>query len=140
MTGFLMLAAIEFRGEAFELESTGTLAGLTQIKSGNNYYQAEVFAHWNLPWRWGTDVGFHCQPRIGISTGWLHGWNKDAVIGSAGPRVAIGWRRLPMFVEGGFAPTLMSRDKFGPADFGSHLQFTTYGGVTWECGSHVSLG
>ena len=140
ITAGVLLTASGSRGEALQLESAGTLVGLSQTKSGNNYYQAEAFAHWNLPWRWGNDTGLHWQPRLGISTGWLHGWNKAAFIGTAGPRLSLGWKQVPVFAEAGFGPTIMTRDKFGPTDFGSHLQFTTYGGLTWECGSHLSLG
>lgn len=139
MAGALLMAN-QSHGEALRLESAGALAGLSQTKSGNNYYQEEIFAHWNLPWRWGSDDGLHCQPKLGISAGWLRGWNTDAFLSTVGPHLSLGCKQVPIFIEGGVGPTIMSRDRFGPADFGSHLQFTTYGGLAWACGSHLRLG
>lgn len=137
---WLFLAVNGFCGEGLRLESTGVMVARSEAKSGNSFYQTEAFAHWDLPWRWGGDTGFHWQPKLGVTAGWLHGWKEDGFIGTVGPRLALRWKQFPVYAEGGFGPTVMSRDKFGPADFGSILQFTTYGGFTWALGSHVNLG
>lgn len=140
MAAVILLSTIGNHAEGLHLESAGGTFGLSENKGGNHFYQTEAFVHWNLPWRWGKEDGLHAQTRLGVSAGWLHGWDEDGFIGTAGPALSLGWKRVPVFVEGGFGPTFMSRDTFGAADFGSHLQFTTYGGLTWACGSHLSVG
>lgn len=136
----LVLLPLTVRSEGLRLQSVGTRAAMSQRELNNNYYQAEAFANWDVPWRWGKENKLHFQPRLGLSTGWLHGWDEDGFVGSAGPGVAMGWNRIPVFLELGIGVTGLSRYQFGPQNFGSKLQFTSYLGFTLQPGSRLSFG
>lgn len=136
----LCLGTNLLRAQNFQLHTTGARTGISARKSGETFYETDVYANWSLPWVLGWQTGLHLDPRIELSAGWLHGWHEDGLAANAGPMLSMGWKQMPVFLEGGFGPMFLSRDEFGPVDFGTRLQFMTYIGMTWECGSHLSLG
>ncbi len=143
-TGWLVSVLLPWAGpaqaEGFRLESVGARGGFSSNQSGQEFYQAEAFANWNLPWDWDLGKQWHLQSRLDVSAGWLGEPDKDAAIGSAGPSLALSWERLPLSLEGGVSPTLLSETHFGSKDFGSALQFTSHVGLNWNFAEHWAVG
>jgi hypothetical protein len=54
--------------------------------------------------------------------------------------VVLSRGRLPVSLDGGVSPTLLSRSEFGSKDFGTDIQFTSHIGVNWDFAAHWRLG
>ncbi len=80
------------------------------------------------------------QPRLDLSAGWLGNRGVDSAIATAGPILVLGWKQLPVFLEGGISPTIIAREDFATKDFGIPFQFTAYVGLSWDFWSHFRLG
>ena len=124
----------------FHLESVGARAGFSENQTTREFYQAEVFGNWTLPWDWDLGKKWSLQSRLDLSAGWLANIGKDAAIGSVGPTLVLGWERLPLSLEGGFSPTLLSRHDFVEKDLGTYVQFTSHVGLNWDFARHWRLG
>ena len=116
--------------------------GFTGYSTRKSFNQAEGFAEWELPWRWQWQWGsrWQLQSKLDLSAGWLGASDREAVVASSGPSLVLGNERLPLSLDFGFSPTLLSRDEFGGTDLGSILQFTTHGGLNWDINSRFRLG
>jgi hypothetical protein len=136
----LVLSSVGSRAEDFRLESVGMRGGLSANTSGEDFYQAEAFGNWNLPWRWDLGKEWHLQSRLDLSFGWLAERSDDAAIGTLGPSLVLGRERLPLSLEGGVSPTFLSRHEFESTNLGSDFQFTTHVGVNWDFAAHWRLG
>ena len=148
----VLAAASAGRAQGLTPESAGQAQGLIPesigarggFSSGSvrtaSFFQAELFAEWNLPLRTESDSGWFLQPKVSLSGGWLGGNGVNAVVGTAGPAFVFGQRRFPLSLEGGVSPTLLSQYQFGSADFGQTLQFTTYLGLNLDLTRHWRLG
>ena len=135
----LLLPASAVQAGDFSLESAGARGGLSASSGGQDFYQAEAFANWNLPWGWDLGKQWHLQSRVDFSLGWLGDNSHDAAIGTAGPSLVLGRERLPVSLEGGVSPTLLSRHEFGTKDFGTEVQFTSHIGLNWDFAAHWRL-
>jgi hypothetical protein len=131
--------ALFAQAEGFQLESVGTRGGVSKRKHSDRFSQTEGFMNWNTPWRWDYDCGCYIQTRLDLTAGWISGRGDDAFIGSFGPTFELGRDRLPLVLELGSNPTILSRDQFGHTDFGVPFQFTTHGSLLWRVGSRVTL-
>jgi lipid A 3-O-deacylase len=127
-------------GEGFRLESAGGQGGFSANESGREFHQAQAFVAWNLPWSWDLGKEWGLQSRLDLAAGWLGDNGHDAAIGSAGPSLVLGRKRLPLSLEGGVHPTLLSDYEFGLKDFGTYVQFTTHVGLNWDFARHWSVG
>ena len=136
----LLAGAVASRAEDFSLESVGVRGGFQADHSDRNFGQAEGFGNLNLPWGWDLGKEWHVQSRLDLSLGWLGQRGNDAVIGTVGPSLILGWARLPLSLEGGVSPTFLSRHEFGSEDFGMNLQFTSHLGVNWDFAPHWRVG
>jgi hypothetical protein len=125
--------------DEFQFESAGARIGFSGNSTSENFFQSEAFLNYNL-WRWELTPHWQLQSRIDLSAGWLGNRGYDAAIGSIGPSLLIGQIAFPLSLEGGFHPTLMSRDRFGSTDLGSRVQFTSHIGVNWDVTSRLRLG
>lgn len=136
----MLLCAIVGRAEDFRLESVGVRGGISSNLTGQSFNQAEVFANWNLPWGWDLGKAWHLQLQLDLSTGWLTDGNDNAFIGTLGPVLLLNRARLPVSLTGGVSPTVISWYDFEPRNFGSFIQFTSYGGLNWDFAAHWRLG
>jgi hypothetical protein len=135
----LLLWSLVGRAEDFRLESVGARGGVSSNSNGHEFNQAELFANWNLPWAWDLGREWHLQSRLDFTAGWLGDRGNNAAIGTAGPSLALSRERLPLSLDGGVSPTLLSRSEFGSKDFGMDYQFTSHVGLNWDFAPHWRL-
>jgi hypothetical protein len=122
--------------EPFVPESVGARAGFSATSSGDNFYQSDAFANWNLPWGWELGKEWHLQTRLDFAVGWLGEGRDNGVVGSLGPSLVLSRAGLPVSLDGGISPTLLSRSDFGVKNFSTDIQFTTHVGVNWDFATH----
>jgi hypothetical protein len=104
------------------------------------FRQAEVFGGLNLPGRWHFYSNWFLRPGGDASLGWISDDDTAAFIGSIGPLVEFGKGRFPLTLEGGAAPTFMTRHHFKSRNFGDNFQFTTHIGLNWSISDHFTVG
>ena len=80
------------------------------------------------------------KPRLELTAGYLSGKKEEGFVGTLGPELAFQYDRLPIILDGGISPTVLSQDKFGYRDFGILFQFTSHVGLDWEFAAHWKLG
>jgi len=135
--GFGFLATHQGSAAGLELESAGARGG---VSDNANFTQAEFFLDCKLPWRWDWASDWHLQTKLNSSLGWLEAESRNAAIGTVGPALLLKYDQVPVNLEGGSSPTLMSRHTFGERDLGSIFQFTTHIGLNWDITNHLRLG
>jgi hypothetical protein len=126
--------------EGLSLESTGVRGGFPARPASYGFGQAEAFIDWRLPYSAGLGKGFFIESRLDLSLGWLGEASDNAFIGTVGPIVFVRHECVPIQVEGGISPTILSRDEFESEDFGLLFQFTTHIGLEWNIGDHLRVG
>ena len=136
----LCLGAGLSRGEDFRLESVGARGGFSGEETSRDFYQAEVFGNWKLPWSLDLGKEWRIDPRLDLTAGWLTDDGKHAALGSLGPSLVLKRERLPLSLDVGASPTLISRHHFPEQNLGRTLQFTTHAGLEWRFAEHWSLG
>jgi hypothetical protein len=139
LIGVFMAATAGWAGE-FRLESAGGRVGFPANPSAEGFHQAEAFVNWNLPWHWDLGRDWRLQSRLDVSAGWLGRGPDNAAIATLGPSLALGWQRLPVSLEGGISPTVISLEHFKTKDLGTDFQFTSHLGVNWDFASRMRLG
>jgi lipid A 3-O-deacylase len=122
------------------LEAMGVRGGISANLSGREFNKAEVFGELNLPWGPDLGKGWHLQSRLDISVGWLGDSGNNVAIGAVGPSLVLGRERVPLSLEVGGSPTLLSSHVFGGKDFGKEFQFTSHVGLNWDVATHWRLG
>ncbi len=128
------------RAGEFRLDSAGVRGGSSLNHGGSSYNELQGFMNWNLPWSWDLGKDWHLQSRLDFSAGWLGNRGTDAAIGTVGPSLVLRRERLPLSLEAGTGPTLLSRHVFPADDLGSALQFSTFVGLNWDFAKHWSVG
>jgi lipid A 3-O-deacylase PagL len=137
---FVLLSSNLAESQGLTLESAGVRYGFSARESTANFKQSEAFANWNLPWSWFLFTRWHLQMQLDCSAGWLGGNGEGAAIFTSGPSLMVRRDHVPLFMEFGTSPTIMSRDTFGSKDFGTLFQFTSYGGLDLHLGRHARFG
>jgi lipid A 3-O-deacylase len=137
--GLLWWTATSPAGE-FKLGAAGIRYGIGGNSSSWDFNEGEVFADWDLPWRWDLGHDVWLKLRLDSSAGWLGDHAKTGAIVGAGPGVRVGREHFPLSLEWGTNPTILGEEHFAGKDFGSAFQFTTYVGVSFDLGAHVRLG
>jgi hypothetical protein len=143
--GFVLVAATaaifsyqpSARSEGMSLESAGVRFGFS---THGDFNQGEALLNWNLPWHWSWQSGLRLQTKLEASAGWFEGHYETAALGTAGPNLLFHYKELPLSLEAGSSPTLLSRNIFGSKDIGSSFQFTTHIGLNWEIAQRLRLG
>jgi hypothetical protein len=128
------------QAQDFKLESAGARGGFAGNNSSGDFHQAEAFVDWNLPWSWDLGSQLRLQVRLDVSAGWLGDSQHSAFIGTAGPLLALSHERIPLSLEGGISPTLLSRSEFESKDLGTQFQFTSHVGLDWDFAPHFRVG
>jgi lipid A 3-O-deacylase len=136
----LCFAANSGGGQDFRLESVGVRGGFSREDTSRDFYQAEVFGNWRLPWSLDLGKQWSLGTRLDLTTGWLTDDGKDAALGSLGPSFVLERERLPLSLDVGASPTLISRHRFPEQNIGAALQFTSHVGVEWRFAEHWSVG
>ena len=137
--GTVLLAPVRVCAQAVHLESAGVRAGFYPSGAGSDFHQAEAFANLNLPWDWDLGSEWHLQSRFDSSIGWLGESGANAGILTLGPSLLLGRQRLPLSLEGGVSPTVLTRSDFRTKDFGDLFQFTSHAGLNLDITSRVRL-
>jgi lipid A 3-O-deacylase len=129
-----------WRVNAQDFLTVGARGGFSFNAGNHRFSQSEAFADFDLPWQWNFCSDWRLKPRIDVSAGYLGNETTSAFIGTAGPLLELRKGHIPLALEGGFSPTVISRYRFGSTDFGDACQFTSHGGLTWYFNEHLSLG
>ncbi len=140
--GVLVLAvliALTSRGEFFRLESAGARFGFPGNLSAEDFHQAEAFVDWDLPRRWGLGHEWFVQTRLDASAGWLGDSQNNAAVMTAGPTFVFGRQLLPLSIEGGISPTVITHHEFTTKDLGTAFQFTSHVGLNLDLRTTVRL-
>jgi hypothetical protein len=116
----------------FSVESAGGRFSFSERDPGHGFRAAEAFVNCNLPGQWELGNQFLVKSRIDFTAGWLGRDGQGAVTGSAGPAFAFRYNGLPLWLETGSSPTLISRHDFGDLHLGGAYQFTTHVGLAWD--------
>ena len=141
LASVFVVAAGTGRAQYFIPESIGARGGASFTGGqGGEFYQAEAFADWNLPWKTESDSGWFLQTKLTLSVGWLGGTGINAGEANLAPAVGLGRRHFPLWLEGGIGPTFITNYDFSALNFGERLQFTSFVGVNLDLTSHWRLG
>jgi hypothetical protein len=141
MMSTLLLASARTNAGDFSLESVGVRSGFSVGgKSLADFTQSEAFFDVTLPLAWQPESGWRLWTRLNTTVGWLSGNGATGFIGSCGPAIALGHTRIPVSLEGGLSPTLITTYEFGSTSLGDSLQFTTYLGLNLDLTRHLRLG
>src|SRR5208337_1432903 len=145
LAGFLA-GILPGRAQGIRFESAGARFGFAGDSSGEGFHQDEGFVDWSLPWEWNLGRSWLLQSRFDLSVGRLGKSWQNAVEGSAGPVLALGRGKFPLWLEAGSSPTLISRNQFGEPgttgskNFGEAFQFTSHIGFYANLFSKVRVG
>ena len=126
-------------GQDFHLESAGGRFGFYPFGAASHFYEADVFANFDLPWRWDLGKKWSLQSRVDGSLGWLGEADHNAVIASIGPGLLFARENLPISFEAGASPTVISISHFRDKDLGDLFQFASHLGVNFDVLDHVRL-
>jgi lipid A 3-O-deacylase len=135
----LLVGASRSRAQEFRVDSVGMRGGFAQKFYARQFYEVEVFNNWKLPWSWDLGKEWFLNTRGDLSTGWLSNDATQSALGTVGPTFVLGRARLPLSLDVGISPTILSRHVFPDRNLGSLLQFTTHIGLSWDFASHWSL-
>ncbi len=123
----------------FSLEAFGSRWGFSTGSHTRDFNQAEGFMVWSLPMMWDPFTKWHLSSAMDLSAGWLGGGGDDAFISTAGPLLHVRRDSIPLTFDLGSGLTLLSREKFGPRDLGSIVQFSSYASLNYDFGKHLRL-
>ena len=143
-TIFLVLALSVFTplpGHAQETWTVGLRGGFSaKDVDHEDFQQYELFAAYPLPWSWQSTSGWTLATRLNGAAGALRDDQKSGFIGSLGPAVVLGKAGLPVSLEIGTAPTVLSRSHFNGADLGDKFHFTSHAGIHIQFGEVLDAG
>lgn len=132
-----LLIFVACRAQALDF-FTGVRGGAS-LEDGAEFRQAEAYGGAFIC-RWRIYSNWFMRPGAEGSVGWLGDGVGSAFIGTVGPLVDVGKGRFPLTLEGGAAPTFLSRHHFTSRNFGDNFQFTSYLGLNWRFTDHFSIG
>lgn len=105
-----------------------------------DFQQYQIYGVYPLPWRWEWAQGWNLSTRLNAAAGILEGGDETGFIGSVGPGLVLGKTDLPISLEIGSSPTLLSQSRFGDADLGGTFHFTSHLGVHVQLGATLDVG
>lgn len=136
----LALGVLSTWAEDFRLDTCGARFGFSHHKGEDRFLSSEAYAVCDLPWRRTSGSNWTWQCQMEMSAGWLGGRREDGFVGALGPMLSVGHKRVPVRLAAGVSPTFLSREKYGPTDFDSTLQFTSHAGLNVRLNSRLTLG
>lgn len=129
-----------------EISSIGVRGGINLEHGGippsekEDFYQVDVFAVINLPWRWELIPDWETRFRLTVSAGTLTAAGDAGFITEFTPNFAFtnwDWR---LTIDGGGGGAFISDYKFGRQDIGGPFQFIGFLGVTYHLSDHYLIG
>ena len=139
LIGSLLALACACCAQEIKLDSAGVRFGFSPFGAGHDFYESDLFVNWNLPWNWDLGPSWDLQSRADVSVGWIAESGAKAGIASAGPTLLLAKRGLPLSLEAGISPTLMTRSDFRSKDFGIPFQFTSHAGLNVDVSSRIRV-
>lgn len=124
---------------SFSLESAGARYGIPANNQARGLQQAEIFSNYYLPWLW-VFGRFEVQSRLDLTMGWIGGHDQNAFVGTLGPSLQFRWRNIPLELDLGSSPTVLSTHEWGKLDVGTELQFSSHAGIDWNITRHIRIG
>ena len=120
-------------------ESAGVRVGCSLSSFSDPFLQSEIYSAWEVPWECDVGKQWRFMPKLEMSLGGLTGHGESGFVGTLGPVVVLRPKDAPVYLEGGFRPTVLSREVFGDRDLGSHFQFTSHLGLGWDLSDRWTL-
>lgn len=138
----LLLAALaSVPGHTEEALTVGLHAGFSaKDVDGESFQQYQLYAAYPLPWRWESDSGWTLAILLNGTGGILRGGGETGFIGSLGPALVLGKQGIPVSLELGSSPTVLSQSRFGDADLGGTFHFTSHLGLHLQIGATLDTG
>jgi len=131
---------------AAQIESIGIRGGinLEQVSfppaEKIDFYQADVFITFALPWSLQYSSGWEASWRVNTSAGILRGGGDTAFVAELGPGIAFRKPDWRVIADIGTGLAALSRQHFGSQDMGGPIQIVGHGGVGFDLGSNLVLG
>jgi len=135
----VLMSAASARSEDVSLESAGLRYGFSARAHTASFKGSDVFVDWNLPWSYDMFSRWHLQWRLDCSAGWIGGNGDRAAVFASGPSFLMRRDHIPLSMEFGFTPALLSRYTFGSKDFGTPAQFISYVGLDVDLWRHTRI-
>ena len=142
-----MLAPVSSPAAEPGVNEVGIRTGIQHGNRPGHFLSYEAFANHRLPWDWRTASGLGVVPQVTSSLGFIQGAGDEGVFGSGGIAVVIDKNGPGFSTDIGTSAQLMSRSYFGNKfpgtgnmDFGSILQFVSYGGINYRFGNGLKIG
>jgi hypothetical protein len=146
MIVFSCSLSVPDHADAIEIEAIGIRGGIN-IKALSlpptekyDFYKADVFAVFPLPWRWDYPSGWKVNWRVTSAVGFLRGGGDTAVTAELGPGIAFRKPDWKLRADIGTGLVALSRQHFGSQDMGGHVQIVGTGGVGFELGPNLVAG
>jgi hypothetical protein len=115
--------------------------GGTSFATGNQtFYETETVVGMKLPWRWHFYSDWYLQPNVDLSMGCLGSGSTDGFIGGIAANLELRYDKFPVYLEGGFSPTVLSTYHYGAKNFGEDVQFTSHIGLAWDVTPCFTIG
>lgn len=114
----------------------GLRGGFSSTDFGHRFVQGEAFLYRDLPWGWDLGKQWHLQTRVQFSAGALEGYDDVAFDGTAGLDLVLSYAPVPVTLDAGSSPTILSRHTFGERNLGTEFQFTSHVGLEWRVCPH----
>lgn len=136
---FFGLFSIARHGEAQDYFA-GMRGGISFASENESFYETEAVVGMKLPWHWHIYSGWHIQPTVDLSLGDLSDGHTEGFIGQIAVNLEVRYDTFPVYLEGGFSPTVLSTYHYGAKNFGEDVQFTSHIGVAWDVTKYFTLG
>jgi hypothetical protein len=77
---------------------------------------------------------------VELTAGYLFNHGLDGFVGTFGPGAHLQYCPIPLRLDVGVRPTILTRDRFESRSFGIQFQITSHAGLEWEFSPHWTLG
>jgi hypothetical protein len=119
----------------------GVNVGTSNNHHAEIYRKCEFLGAVSLPWAWRGKSGWRFSLRVDFTAAVLKGGPDWAVLGSMGPSVSLRKGQWRLALDGGMAPALLSRHRFGKTDnLGGHFQICSHAGLTYLVHRRLTVG
>ncbi len=132
------LAATQLPAQEATNLTAGMRLGISSTET--SILEREVFVNRDLHWLWSIGPNVSIRPRLEFTSGYIERDDEYGYVGTVGPAVVIRRRGLPVFVNAGARPTVLSKSAFGDHDLGMRFLMTSHVGVDWQAHPRVAVG
>lgn len=136
---WLLIGVTGLKAGGMNPDALGVRVGASATSLNELYTQTDVLLRWELFQTSQQDYGRWLGMDLDSSIGVLAGQGNAGLVAGAGPLLRFGQGNCPLTAEVSLSPTFISKHVFDQDDFGSHLQFTTRGGVSLRLSRRTSL-